>query len=1371
MSRARTLTLAAAMLTLIGLLSGFASARAATILVPDDYSTIQQAIDAASPGDTIHVRPGTYPEALSLYKSITLQALSFNPEDPTQNTSIIDSGPSNIVSTIFIPAGVSPMPAIRGFVIRHGADAIELHSEALFEANYLVGGNDQIDVEQGGGGTIRKNVFFASNDDAIDLDDLTRPLLIEANRLMYSGDDGIEIRLQDDTAPSQPITTTIRNNEIIGCDEDGIQFIDYSQSLDTNRRFVITRNLIANCQNAGIGTMPNGVTDEDYSGADVIEPIFTYNNTIFGNNYGISGGDNHVVFNNIIANSSTMGAWRVSGQPHNDSIMAYTLFFNNGSDAQQSDLGEGNITGQDPLFAYPPNPGPDNLWYTADDDFSGLQLLQGSPAIDAGVTQYITRSGEAVPSSPMTEFTGAGMDFGWVEFDSSLPPTATPTSPPPGYGMVVSQIERSSDDAEEDFASGDLSLTSSDLELCEDNGARQWVGMRFNDITIPYGAYVISARIQLTVDDPGSEPTSVTLFGQATDHATAFSDADFDLSSRPRTSAQVVWNDIPPWDVVGQIQETTNLSSIVQEIIDRPSWVSGNSIAILVNGAGERTAESFDGEAQSSPRILIEYTTGDTPTPTPQPLPTSTPTPTPTPTVTYTPPPPGTIRFAIIGDYGSGSLGEQAVADLAKSWNPDFVLTTGDNNYPLGELQTIDHNIGQFYHEFIYPYLGSYGQGADINRFFPTLGNHDWETNNAKPYLDYFTLPGNERYYHFAWGPAHFFAIDSDEREPDGRLAASIQGTWLQTQLATSDAAWNVVYMHHPPYSSSAKHGSSDDMRWPYRDWGADAVLAGHDHVYERLLIEGMPYFVNGVGGSTIYSFGQPLPGSQVRYNNDFGAMLVEADETYMSFRFITRTGEVIDTFTLRTESSETPTTTPAGTATPTSTSTNSSEATLTTTSTATSIPSETSTGTQTPTNTSEAFSSPTVAHSATPNATASPTQASTDAPTPTQWPTATHSATATRTPAASPTVSLIPSATGTAVPTLLPTSTSTPSASPSTTETKVPTGIPTPTVSVLTAYAVGEENIAGTVRGGYSLTYDDDGETETITERLSGGKPVYRYSYLEHKWIFSVPSGNSITLYVNSWSSGSTDQDSFVFAYSVDNFHYTDMFTVTSTSDGQSTEFVLPPTIQGNLYLRLRDSDRSIGAQALDTVYIDQLFIRSEAGTGDPPVPPSYLSAWADSPSQVQLSWIDESDNEYGFFVERSSYGSDWVQIDALEKDTNTYTDANLYPNTTYYHRVRAFNASGTSDYSNVASATTLEGLNLTAVGYKVKAEYRVDLTWSGGSASAYDLYRDSFRFAEGIAGDAHTDIVGTRGVYDYHVCETGAITNCSPVVRVDSW
>ncbi len=269
---------------------------------------------------------------------------------------------------------------------------------------------------------------------------------------------------------------------------------------------------------------------------------------------------------------------------------------------------------------------------------------------------------------------------------------------------------------------------------------------------------------------------------------------------------------------------------------------------------------------------------------------------TPTLTASATPFPP--VRFAVIGDYGGGGPPEADVAELVNGWGVDFIITVGDNNYPDGAAETIDHNIGRFYHAYISPYVGKYGNGADQNRFFPTLGNHDWNSNAAQPYLDYFTLPGNERYYDFTWEPIHFFALDSDSREPDGVGKSSVQADWLREALQRSTAVWKVVYLHHAPYSSGL-HGPTGWAQWPYAAWGADVVLAGHDHTYERLLIDGIPYFVNGLGGGSIYRFVDIHPGSQVRYNDDYGAMLVEADAHQMIFQFFNRRGELIDAWTL----------------------------------------------------------------------------------------------------------------------------------------------------------------------------------------------------------------------------------------------------------------------------------------------------------------------------------------------------------------------------------------------------------------------------------------------------------------------------------------
>ena len=167
----------------------------------------------------------------------------------------------------------------------------------------------------------RNNIFENADDDALDLDNPVLDLLIENNRIVNSKQDGIEIRLQDDIIPRQ-IIITIRNNYIEGSGEDGIQFIDYFE--DTNRLFIVERNIFSNNGFAALGMMDNTETNEDFRAASIRECIYVFNNTFVGNNYAVSGGDNLIALNNLFVNSTNVGIKGVDG----NSIAAYNLFWN-----------------------------------------------------------------------------------------------------------------------------------------------------------------------------------------------------------------------------------------------------------------------------------------------------------------------------------------------------------------------------------------------------------------------------------------------------------------------------------------------------------------------------------------------------------------------------------------------------------------------------------------------------------------------------------------------------------------------------------------------------------------------------------------------------------------------------------------------------------------------------------------------------------------------------------------------------------------------------------------------------------------------------------------------------------------------------------
>jgi hypothetical protein len=323
-------------------------------------------------------------------------------------------------------------------------------------------------------------------------------------------------------------------------------------------------------------------------------------------------------------------------------------------------------------------------------------------------------------------------------------------------------------------------------------------------------------------------------------------------------------------------------------------------LVLILSSAGCSTTPQAVTQPDNTPTPTVTLS----PTSTPLPVPTATRTPTPTPTVTPSPiptptPEPVSVRFAIIGDLGEPGVASEEVASLVQSWEPDFIVTTGDNNFPHGAYETIDPNIGQYYHQYIHPYQGAYGEGAATNRFWPTLGNHDLDTDWGQPYFDYFTLPGNERYYTVTLEPVTLFALNSMPGEPDGIEADSVQAAWLREALAASETPWNLVFFHHAAYTSGHR-GPGEWMRWPFQEWGADAAFSGHNHTYERLMIDGFPFFVNGLAGAPIYAWAEAVAaGSAVRFNGDYGAMRVEATATTITFTFITRAGEVIDTFTL----------------------------------------------------------------------------------------------------------------------------------------------------------------------------------------------------------------------------------------------------------------------------------------------------------------------------------------------------------------------------------------------------------------------------------------------------------------------------------------
>jgi len=229
---------------------------------------------------------------------------------------------------------------------------------------------------------------------------------------------------------------------------------------------------------------------------------------------------------------------------------------------------------------------------------------------------------------------------------------------------------------------------------------------------------------------------------------------------------------------------------------------------------------------------------------------------------------------------------------------------------------------------------------------------------------------------------------------------------------------------------------------------------------------------------------------------------------------------------------------------------------------------------------------------------------------------------------------------------------------------------------------------VTGSVSGDYTNTHTDDGSTQAITEVLSGGKPNSRYSHLEHRWTFSIGSGATATVSANAWSGGSSDGDAFRFEYSLNGGStWQAMFTVSSTSNANLQSFQLPGSPSGSVLLRVVDTNRSAGANQLNTVFVDHLFIRTGEPSGEPPPPPppppSPLTLEATGYKvkgfqHADLYWVGASS------VDIYRNGS-WI---ASAVGGSNYTDAiGSKGGGSYEYRVCV--AGGTSDCSNISTVT----------------------------------------------------------------------------------
>ncbi|HEX9917524.1 MAG TPA: metallophosphoesterase, partial [Pyrinomonadaceae bacterium] len=182
----------------------------------------------------------------------------------------------------------------------------------------------------------------------------------------------------------------------------------------------------------------------------------------------------------------------------------------------------------------------------------------------------------------------------------------------------------------------------------------------------------------------------------------------------------------------------------------------------------------------------------------------------------------GSVRFLAIGDTGTGTEQQQELANVMLRYRQafpyEFVLMMGDNMYGGEKPEDFKLKFENVYKELL----------NEKVTFYATLGNHD---DSNQRFYDFFNMKGEE-FYRLAKGNIAFYSLNSNYMDKR-------QLKWFEEELAKDISDWKIVFMHHPPYSSGGKHGSSSALRSVvepiFLKYGINAVFAGHEHFYERV--------------------------------------------------------------------------------------------------------------------------------------------------------------------------------------------------------------------------------------------------------------------------------------------------------------------------------------------------------------------------------------------------------------------------------------------------------------------------------------------------------------------------------------------------------
>src|SRR5215475_589619 len=259
-------------------------------------------------------------------------------------------------------------------------------------------------------------------------------------------------------------------------------------------------------------------------------------------------------------------------------------------------------------------------------------------------------------------------------------------------------------------------------------------------------------------------------------------------------------------------------------------------------------------------------------------------------------PPPDPVLIGA-GDIASCDdlSGAEATAEIIDKI-PGTVFVVGDLAYPDGS----DENFSKCYNP-------TWGRFKDRTR--PAPGNHEYHSDGASGYNRYFGVAAGDSkkgYYSYDLGTWHILALNSECEKVGGCDPSSPQGQWLKRELAQHPTACTLAYFHKPLFSSGGKHGNDPTMK-PFWDAlyhsGADVVIGGHDHDYERFAPQdpegkpdpehGIREFVVGSGGKNSHrKMGLPKPQSEVRNDDTFGVLKLTLHAQSYDWEFIPQAGK-----------------------------------------------------------------------------------------------------------------------------------------------------------------------------------------------------------------------------------------------------------------------------------------------------------------------------------------------------------------------------------------------------------------------------------------------------------------------------------------------